>query len=117
MTDKYPDAPPCLYCDSTDLVDGSWYLDDEEVDAIECNSCKAGAPASVWNQRRDPWRYPERGGPMPVEGQRIIITYRRDTGEESSEICMSYDQWTRDNCDMAPIVRWMPVPLPEGEQQ
>ena len=47
-------ALPCPFCGSTDLVDGSWYIDDEEVDAIECNQCKAGAPAAVWNQRLGP---------------------------------------------------------------
>jgi len=41
----------CPFCGSTNLVDGSWYLEDEEVAAIECNDCTAGAPASVWNRR------------------------------------------------------------------
>jgi len=48
MTDDYK---PCPFCGSTDLVDGSWYIDDDEVDAVECDACKAGAPASVWNER------------------------------------------------------------------
>jgi len=43
----------CPFCGSTDLVGGSWYIDDEEVDAIECEECKAGAPARVWNQRTE----------------------------------------------------------------
>ena len=47
------DNKPCPHCGSTDLVDGSWYVDDEEVDAVECEQCKAGAPASVWNDRAE----------------------------------------------------------------
>jgi hypothetical protein len=43
---------PCPFCGSTNLLDGSWYVDDEEVAAIECDDCKAGAPASVWNRRK-----------------------------------------------------------------
>jgi hypothetical protein len=50
MTD--PDLP-CPHCGSTDLIDGSWYIDDAEVDAVECESCKAVAPAEVWNQRAE----------------------------------------------------------------
>jgi len=80
MTDDYK---PCPHCGSTDLLDGSWYLDDEEVDAIECNACKAGAPASVWNERAVKWRYPDRGDPMPVDKQRILMTCPLDAGVAS----------------------------------
>lgn len=45
------DHKPCPFCGSTNLLDGSWYIDDEEVDAVECARCAAGAPASVWNRR------------------------------------------------------------------
>jgi hypothetical protein len=45
------DYPPCPFCGSTNLVDGHWYIDDEEHHAVECDDCKAGAPASVWNIR------------------------------------------------------------------
>jgi hypothetical protein len=113
MTDKHPNASPCPFCGSSDLLDESWFFYDGELDAIECAHCQAVAPASVWNRRPSPWRYPERGDPMPSDGQRILMTYQRDTGEESSEICMTWDQWTRDNCDMQPIVRWMSVPSAE----
>ena len=41
----------CPFCGSSDLVDGSWYVDDWEVDAIECENCKAGAPLTVWSGR------------------------------------------------------------------
>lgn len=73
MTDKHPGALTCPFCNSTDLLDGCWYIDDEEVDAIECAQCKAGAPAAVWNERPSPWRYPP---DMAEEGQRILMTYR-----------------------------------------
>jgi len=36
------DRAPCPFCGSTDLLGGSWYIDDDEVAAIECNNCKAG---------------------------------------------------------------------------
>jgi hypothetical protein len=49
-------AAPCPFCGSTNLVDGSWYVDDEEVAAIECDDCKAGAPASVWDRRANDTR-------------------------------------------------------------
>ncbi|MEM1189894.1 MAG: hypothetical protein AAGI72_15285 [Pseudomonadota bacterium] len=58
MTDLV-NALPCPHCGSTDLVKGSWYLDDPdasdlegEVPAIECKGCGAGSPAHVWNQRQ-----------------------------------------------------------------
>lgn len=42
----------CPFCGSTELLGGSWYLDDEgEVDAVECSKCFAGAPAKTWNNR------------------------------------------------------------------
>jgi len=43
----------CPFCGSYDLVAGSWYIEDEEVEAWECNSCTAGAPKRVWNQRSE----------------------------------------------------------------
>lgn len=42
---------PCPFCGSEDSIHGSWYIDDEEVETVECETCKAGAPASVWNER------------------------------------------------------------------
>ncbi|MEO1082428.1 MAG: hypothetical protein AAFY29_22930 [Pseudomonadota bacterium] len=60
MTDLV-NALPCPHCGSTDLVMGSWYLDDPdasdlegEVPAIECKGCGAGSPAHVWNKRHTP---------------------------------------------------------------
>ena len=50
---------PCPFCGSTNLLTGSWYLDDEEVDSIECVDCAAGAPASSWTRRAtDPGQPP-----------------------------------------------------------
>lgn len=43
---------PCPFCGGEFMIQGSWYVNDEEVDAFECIKCKAGAPASVWNQRK-----------------------------------------------------------------
>ena len=42
---------PCPHCGSADLSSSFWSLDDEEVDAVECNNCYAGAPERAWNQR------------------------------------------------------------------
>lgn len=54
------DNRPCPFCGSTNLVDGHWYIDDEEHHAVECDDCKAGAPAAVWNRRagEDTENYP-----------------------------------------------------------
>ena len=41
----------CPFCGSDNLLDGFWCLDDEEVDAVECGSCYAGAPIKSWNNR------------------------------------------------------------------
>lgn len=51
--DTQKDWLPCPHCGSTDLSSGFWSLDDEEVDAVECNNCYAGAPERVWNQRHN----------------------------------------------------------------
>ena len=45
------ESKPCPFCDCPDLIEGMWCIDDEEVEAWECNRCKAGAPKSVWDQR------------------------------------------------------------------
>jgi ribosomal protein L37AE/L43A len=42
---------PCPFCGSDELLSGSWYIDDGEVDAWECSKCFAGAPKSAWNTR------------------------------------------------------------------
>lgn len=44
-------AKPCPFCGSADLLVGSWILEDEDVDALECNCCAAGAPVIAWQQR------------------------------------------------------------------
>jgi hypothetical protein len=56
---------PCPFCGSTDLVIGSWFIDDRahelvkpgefgEVLSIECNRCLGSAPAENWNRRATP---------------------------------------------------------------
>lgn len=52
MTEKYPNAPECPFCGSAELHDDYWVINDDEVDAICCLLCYAGAPASVWCGRR-----------------------------------------------------------------
>lgn len=97
---------PCPFCGATNLLDGSWYLDDDgEHEALECADCFAGAPVKSWNRRPDPWRYPPE---MPLAGTRILMTYRREDGTESMPICHTV-------CDpetvaVLPIARWMPIP-------
>ena len=46
-------APPCPFCESNNLTTGSWCIDDDEVDAIECDDCKAGAPVAAWMLRAE----------------------------------------------------------------
>ena len=41
----------CPFCGSYDLVAGSWYIDDDEVDSWECRECYGSAPQRVWNKR------------------------------------------------------------------
>ena len=54
---------PCRFCEGFDLSDNEWYIDDAEVDAIECNECKAGARKPVWNL------------PIDYRGFKIAINY------------------------------------------
>lgn len=43
---------PCPFCGGADLSSNEWWIeDDSEVQAVECNNCKAGSPRSVWNAR------------------------------------------------------------------
>ncbi len=42
---------PCPFCGSTYLIKGLWSLGGGEVDAVECNSCFAGAPVDAWIKR------------------------------------------------------------------
>ena len=44
-------AKHCPFCGSTDLTVNDWILAEEEVYAIECKRCLAGAPAAVWSHR------------------------------------------------------------------
>lgn len=51
MSDQYT----CPFCGCRELSENTWHLDDaedplSEVDALECNSCKAGAPVEAWPQ-------------------------------------------------------------------
>ena len=54
---------PCPFCGGTELITGSWCIDDDEahelvkagdldeVPSIECNRCLGSAPAEIWNRR------------------------------------------------------------------
>lgn len=108
---------PCPFCGSTDLVTGSWCIDDDEahelvspgdageVPSVECNRCLGSAPAENWNRRPDPWRYPP---DLPADGQRILYTYQAPAGE-SKPITGVYTA-EHQNTYCHPMVRWMPVP-------
>jgi Zn ribbon nucleic-acid-binding protein len=42
---------PCPVCNGTDLSVNLWSMDKGEVEALECNTCTAGAPRVAWNAR------------------------------------------------------------------
>jgi len=90
------------FCNSTDLVTGSWYLDDGEVDALECSECFAGAPVATWGRLASPWR----SGEPPI-GQRVLLTYRQADGRESLPIIGTRQEPAE---DLRPAARWMPIP-------
>lgn len=53
IEDDEPAHKPCPFCGSPKFFSDIWVLDDgEEVAAVECNKCLAGAPAAVWDARR-----------------------------------------------------------------
>lgn len=43
---------PCPFCGSENHAENTWCINDGEVKAIECTSCFAGAPLSVWQKRK-----------------------------------------------------------------
>ncbi len=49
-------ATPCPFCGGNDFTITQWTDDSAgdvgELDAIECNSCMAGAPTGMWNKRQ-----------------------------------------------------------------
>lgn len=47
------DAKPCPFCGCNNLSLTLWCDDDGAFDAIECDSCKASAPATTWNDRNE----------------------------------------------------------------
>ena len=108
---------PCPFCGSTDLITGSWCIDDDEahelvkpgdlgeIPSIECNRCLGSAPSEIWDRRASPWRYqPD----MPEDGQRIVHTYLHPAAWESEPIISVYDANYRRHG--FPIVRWMAIP-------
>lgn len=97
---------PCPFCHSTDLTRNEWYVDDEEVPAVECNNCKAGAPLDAWNRSR--WLCPENGDPLPPEDARILQTYRQEDGTESDCVISTWREAMIEH--WRPLVRWMPIP-------
>jgi len=44
---------PCPFCGHTETHITEWCYEDGEFDAIECARCKASAPATVWNSRKN----------------------------------------------------------------
>lgn len=111
---------PCPLCGCDDLDVRSLAMCDEEllvhglmdeanavgcIDMVECVGCFAQAPASRWNRRPDPWRYPP---DLPADGQRILYTYQAPAGE-SKPITGVYTA-EHQNTYCHPMVRWMPVP-------
>lgn len=42
---------PCPFCGRHKHSIVFWSDDDGEFEAVECNHCKASAPADVWNHR------------------------------------------------------------------
>jgi len=53
---------PCPFCGSDEL----WADDDGEFDALECDHCKASAPADQWDKRSGA------GAPLPMHVQEAL---------------------------------------------
>lgn len=63
---------PCPFCGGHLLDTNMWTLEDEEVDAVECKNCYAGAPLATWNGMMlyNPWTDYEDF--EPDDGQRVL---------------------------------------------
>lgn len=111
---------PCPFCGSDQLLDGSWYIDDGEVDAWECSKCFAGAPKSAWNTRHATaaWHYPAHNldvPNLPEPGQKVVAYYR-----SGDRICgpVVMGDLNRDDGPPTiagksiyqPVVRWCAIP-------
>lgn len=108
---------PCPFCGGTDLITGSWCIDDDEahelvkpgdlgeIPSIECNRCLGSAPREIWDRRASPWRYPP---DMPPEGKRILYTYEEDRGESAPIVGVYNKVYYEAYCRQ--IVRWMAIP-------
>ena len=117
MTPAEQRLKQCPFCGSTDLITGSWCIDDDEahelvkagdlgeVPSIECNRCLGSAPAEIWNKLPDPWRYPP---DMPPEGSRVLFTYRTDDGESDPIVGVYNKGYYETYCH--PMVRWTAIP-------
>lgn len=66
-------AMPCPLCGSNNLSLGFWCLDDEDVEALECNQCHAGAPIETWQRRDRGWINIERP-PKPHHDVIVLVT-------------------------------------------
>lgn len=115
MTGDYRGCPFCG-CDDLDVHNLAMCEDELRVyglldeadevvciEMVECLGCFAQAPASRWNRRPDPWRYPP---DLPEPGQKILFTYMHPKLGESSAITAVYCNVQ----DWHSIVRWMPAP-------
>ena len=115
----------CPFCGSDQLLNGSWYIDEGEVDAWECSKCFAGAPQAVWNTRHSPtlestpdWHYPAHNldmENMPQPGEIVVVYYRDDRGIERGPTIMTpiHADGHHTIAGLSiyqPIVRWCAIP-------
>lgn len=109
-------ALPCPICGGENIASNEWTVDDDnakkfdadefsEIWAFECMDCLCAAPIKTWNTRPDPWKRPPE---MPGDGQRVIMTYMNEDGEESMPITHIFH--TSPKFEIRNIVRWMVIP-------
>ncbi|TQV85228.1 hypothetical protein FKG94_03290 [Exilibacterium tricleocarpae] len=72
----------CPFCGGTNLLTNIWDVDDQEVDALECDTCKAGAPMAAWMRHNattlgNTWI----DGSVPTQpGQQVVRYYLANDG-------------------------------------
>ncbi len=112
---------PCPFCGCQELLLGDWYIDDEQVDALECTSCKAGAPIGVWNKRAGVtfdaavWTWPKGDKGWPTGEQSVYAFYKGADGHAVGPVVMKpMDKLGRYNKMYWPLLCWHPLPdLPD----